>query len=188
MKKRILSMAMAFVMALSLLPATALAVEETEPVSTTQSTEQNGLSLTKRLSGPGQDGNYTVTLEAYATGEESQVTVSKPLDIALVLDTSGSMEEDIVVGSGTSGLSALNSTYGGNQGTYQMKISDKLGVTRKYDLRYENGQWEYDKIFGGWTPLIGSGYENNAKNIYVKKLDALKIAVYEFVEIGRAHV
>ena len=169
-------------MALSLLPATALAVEETEPVSTTQSTEQNGLSLTKRLSGPGQDGNYTVTLEAYATGEESQVTVSKPLDIALVLDTSGSMEEDIVVGSGTSGLSALNSTYGGNQGTYQMKISDKLGVTRKYDLRYENGQWEYDKIFGGWTPLIGSGYENNAKNIYVKKLDALKIAVYEFID------
>lgn len=44
----------------------------------------------------GENGGYTLTLEAWATGEEVKTTVeiAKPLDIVLVLDVSGSMEEE----------------------------------------------------------------------------------------------
>lgn len=39
------------------------------------------------------DGGYKITLEAYATGESSTSTVIQPVDIVLVLDVSGSMND-----------------------------------------------------------------------------------------------
>lgn len=39
------------------------------------------------------DGGYKITLEAYATGESSTSTVIQPVDIVLVLDVSGSMDD-----------------------------------------------------------------------------------------------
>ena len=44
----------------------------------------------KYVSGPNEDGIFTLNLEAYATGSVSVVT--KPFDIILVLDRSGSMD------------------------------------------------------------------------------------------------
>lgn len=43
-----------------------------------------------------EDGTYTITLEAYATGEKIISTVTKdvPTDIVLVLEMSSSMRED----------------------------------------------------------------------------------------------
>ncbi len=47
----------------------------------------------KKVSGPNEKGVFTLNLEAYATGS---VTVeTKPADIILVLDRSGSMDDDI---------------------------------------------------------------------------------------------
>ena len=117
-----------------------------------------------------------LTLEAYVTGESQTVITKQPVDIALVLDISGSMDEEITVGNGTDVLNVLDSQYGGAEGIYTMRIADGWGVTRRYDLRYRNGQWQYNKILGGWTNLIGSGYESNAKQTYITKLNALKIA------------
>lgn len=56
----------------------------------------NGMVINKTATA-NNDGSYTITLEAYATGEKviSEVTEDVPTDIVLVLDQSGSMEEDI---------------------------------------------------------------------------------------------
>lgn len=61
----------------------------------TETTYQNGLGYSKNISTPDDEGIYTITLEAFTTGN---VTVSKksiPADIVLVLDTSGSMNYDM---------------------------------------------------------------------------------------------
>ena len=52
----------------------------------------SGMSISKKAKDNG-DGTYTITLEAYATGEKVISTVDKdiPTDIILVLDQSGSM-------------------------------------------------------------------------------------------------
>ena len=40
------------------------------------------------------DGTYTIQLEAFSTGESTTVMTQTPTDIVLVLDVSGSMEEN----------------------------------------------------------------------------------------------
>ena len=40
-----------------------------------------------------QDGSYQITMEAFATGSSSTITTSQPVDIVLVLDVSGSMDD-----------------------------------------------------------------------------------------------
>lgn len=42
-----------------------------------------------------EDGTYNITLEAYTTGSVSTIESTKPTDIVLVLDQSGSMAEDM---------------------------------------------------------------------------------------------
>lgn len=59
-------------------------------------------------------------------------------------------------------------------------------ITRDYKLRYHNGEWQYDKIIGSWTNLIGSGYEDRVKDTKIKKLDALKIAAKHFIDTVEA--
>ncbi len=50
----------------------------------------NGLEFTKKAT-DNKDGTYTITMEAYTTGEVITSTKTAPVDIVLVLDQSGSM-------------------------------------------------------------------------------------------------
>ena len=59
----------------------------------TGETQDDGLELTKTVT-PKADGGYTVHLEAYTTGTVTTSTTTKPCDIVLVLDQSGSMAND----------------------------------------------------------------------------------------------
>lgn len=52
----------------------------------------SGVQLSKTVS-DNDDGTYTVRLEAYATGAQTTVVSTKPCDIVLVLDVSGSMDD-----------------------------------------------------------------------------------------------
>ena len=52
--------------------------------------DATGLELNKTATDNG-DGTYTITLEAYTTGTVTVTQTTKPLDIVLVLDQSGSM-------------------------------------------------------------------------------------------------
>lgn len=53
--------------------------------------EQNGLVMSKTIK-KGENGQFLLTLEAYATGSTTTTTTKKPVDIVLVLDVSGSMD------------------------------------------------------------------------------------------------
>ena len=58
----------------------------------TETTYKNGLGYSKNISDhPNDAGIYTITLEAFTTGNVSVTEKSLPADIVLVLDTSGSM-------------------------------------------------------------------------------------------------
>lgn len=59
----------------------------------TGETQDDGLELTKTVT-PKADGGYTVHLEAHPTGTVTTSTTTKPCDIVLVLDQSGSMADN----------------------------------------------------------------------------------------------
>lgn len=61
-----------------------------------ESDPDNGMKISKTATA-NKDGSYTITLEAFATGSKTTSIQKKdvPTDIILVLDQSGSMEDDI---------------------------------------------------------------------------------------------
>ena len=56
-----------------------------------ETTYSNGLGYSKNISTPDDEGIYTITLEAFTTGNVTVTKKSIPADIVLVLDVSGSM-------------------------------------------------------------------------------------------------
>ncbi len=95
--KRLLTWVLVLVMTLSLLPLNVLA-DETDAAGDTNtdtkySTEKSGANLVKSAT-KNADGTYTIKLESWVTGTVEQTTGSAPLDIVLVLDQSGSMNEN----------------------------------------------------------------------------------------------
>ncbi len=54
----------------------------------------NGIGTNKTVSAEDSDGNYTITLETWATGGTTVVTSAAPADIVLVLDLSQSMTQN----------------------------------------------------------------------------------------------
>ena len=60
-----------------------------------ETTYSNGLGYSKNISTPDDEGIYTITLEAFTTGNVTVTKKSIPADIVLVLDTSGSMNYDM---------------------------------------------------------------------------------------------
>ena len=90
--KRLLTWVLVLVMTLSLLPLNVLAASDP---ATDGGAQQSAMNFTKTADGPDANGNYTITMTAQATGKEVETTKTVPMDIALVLDVSGSMVEYI---------------------------------------------------------------------------------------------
>lgn len=97
MKKRLLAAIMSLCMIVSLLPVSAFAVEDpgtpADTVDSVSTAENSPVQITKTVSAPDDSGNYTLKLESYVTGKVTS-TAPTPMDIALVLDVSGSMDEE----------------------------------------------------------------------------------------------
>ena len=97
MKKRFLSIVLAVLMLVSVLPVTAMAAdgptdtgaEGTQTAVGTVSTD-GAIHVNKSVSADGK----TLELEAFATNTVSTETTYDPLDIVLVLDVSGSMGDN----------------------------------------------------------------------------------------------
>lgn len=87
MKKRIFAALLTLVMMLSLLPMNALAA------TSDPETDGGDMTFTKTAAGPDNDGNYTITMTAQAKGQTTTTTTTAPMDIVLVLDQSGSMDD-----------------------------------------------------------------------------------------------
>ena len=161
MKRRLMAVLMACVMTLSLLPISALA------------TENSGMEFTKDAR-DNRDGTYTISMEAWATGKTTTSTTTVPLDIALVLDVSGSMD-DPFAGTYQKKIDALKTAVNGFIEGVAAKSPDSNISIVKFagdmanwvgnDTYQENGyRYNYTQIVTNLTPA-GTGK------------DALKAAV-----------
>lgn len=83
--------------------------------------EEGGMKTSKKVTGP-EGGYYTIELESFATGETTVTESATPVDIVLVLDVSGSMDEAMssYTARGSQGYTYNN--YGNN--TYYYKHTD----------------------------------------------------------------
>ena len=183
MKRRLMAVLMACVMTLSLLPISALA------------TENSGMEFYK-TAGDNGNGTYTISMEAWATGKTTTQVKPQPLDIALVLDVSGSMADPFT----------QDST------TYTKVYAPDLNQNDTYYVVYTDNYWGSYHIEVSWCSTCNawtdgcsnwwSGHEpgtsftpkQNAEDtggtqFYVKqktagqsKLEALKIAVNSFID------
>ena len=96
MKKRILSAFLVLCMMLTMVPTAALAAEDPGGGNGSDRvhTESNDGIVVDKTVNYDEDGNYSLTLEAYVTNEVTKGSKTTPLDIVLVLDVSGSMAQN----------------------------------------------------------------------------------------------
>lgn len=204
--KRALALVLALVMALSLVALPSFAAGEGDsaglpngvsvvnPGGPTEGVTGMEMSKTLQLNADGKTG--TLTLEAYATGQSQVVQKDVPLDIVLVLDTSGSMDNKI---------SEYHETYSiSNNGTYYYMDSNGQYQRAYYcdgqDWRggsnHEAG-WYSENHQSNWrncqgetgtrlTPKTSSADTNGVQFFYtssqLSRMDALKTAVNNFAE------
>lgn len=130
---------------------------------------QQDALVTSKTATLNADGSYKIRLESYSTGTVTQQTTTKPTDIVLVLDQSGSMAEKF------SQVSRANADKeaGKTEGAYLTPDDE--------ELRYNNGEWEYYhyhySFFGGYYQW--DAYSGNV--FYSSRLLALKTAATTFV-------
>ena len=137
----------------------------------------SGVQLSKTVTKDENSDAYTVRLEAYATGAQTTVVSTKPCDIVLVLDVSGSMDEDL----GSVSKTAADKELGKIEGYYY--YSDRDG---RYDIRYntQTNQWEAkDKwVSTGWFDDYYDWQTCSRTTFSYSKLSALKSAVNTFID------
>ena len=140
----------------------------------------NGVVLNKKADKL-DNSTYKITMEAYATGASTTQVSTEPVDIVLVLDVSGSMDELI------------------SDKDYK-KVYD-LDTRKKYYYKRDNGKyrevtwneeeksWGYNSLLS-WNSVEPKNNENdNARDhkqffeqVTPKKIDALKTAVNGFID------
>ena len=148
--------------------------------------DNSGIVLNKTAA-VNSDGSYTITLEAYATGETTTTVTQQPVDIVLVLDVSGSMSDPF---QGGGYVEVYDDGSLDRTKTYYISSGD--GVT-EVTWDSERGSWGFASGFFGWrwtscTPKTSSS--DNDRNhtqfyTYVKsqsKMAALKTAVNGFID------
>lgn len=150
--KQALALVLALVMALSLVALPSFAEgEETgggngsPRVEYAGETGKNngGLVMSKTVSQT-SESEFLLTLEAYATGSTTTTTTKKTVDIVLVLDVSGSMDENL-----------MNYTY---NSVYNPKTNGRTD----YYYQDENGQYQQayycDGEYGVWGSRHDAGW------------------------------
>lgn len=190
--KRALALVLALVMALSLMALPSFAEGEestgTGTAVTGGSTNTPGLELRKVY----DPSKGLLTLEAYATGSTTTTTTTDPVDIVLVLDVSGSMDDPI------SSSETYNPVYSvSKSGTYYYQANGQ------YQRVYYCDGGIISDCSGGWftrehgyfdhkgtqlTPKTSASDSNTSHTQFytrtestTKKIDALKSAVNGFV-------
>ncbi len=189
--KRLLTWVLVLVMTLSLLPLNVLAASDPATDGGAAAADDK-LHFSKKATLDQQTGEITVRMEAWATGEVTTNTSTEALDIALVLDVSGSMKEDFI---------PENSEF---VPVYDLDKNETYYVKGTFGLYHEVtwcadcGKWTRGCIgASGWHVSLGkyeaktnaddsnSDHEQLYKYSYTpgqSKLDALKGAVNSFID------
>ena len=154
---------------------------------------QNNVSTGKSVSGPDANGQYTISLETFATGSQVLVEKGVPADIVLVLDVSGSMDENMTTYTYTE--VARDWTYNnfGNSTYYYLDGTEYRAVSRatsgrtntQYYLRYRdaNNNWtDLGSRSTSQTNVLWSGTLYSRSTETKTKMTALKDAVKDFID------
>lgn len=183
--KQALALVLALVMALSLVALPSFAEgEETGGGDTGMpyikdhggTVIKDGLVMSKTIK-EGENGQFLLTLEAYATGSTTTTTTKDPVDIVLVLDVSGSMDDYMETYSVSPG------------GTYYRKDSD--GDFQRVYYCSSCGGWftrEHGYTHYYSTQLFPktSASDTNTRHTQfysdVTKMETLKSAVSTFID------
>lgn len=167
------SKAVSLLLSLSLLAGVAVPAALTLPVQAEEPSTDGGLVINKTAD-DNPDGTYTITLDAYATGEKiiTEETKEVPTDIVLVLDQSGSMAWSM--------------------NTYSFRPYENRTNSQYYNLRHNGGSSNlyYKLDNGGYATVSVSRnvvtttetyeecrnwrnyqYYSNSQNLYVKNAD-----------------
>ena len=138
-KKRALASALALTMAASVLPTAGFAAGGSGTGTPLADTGDLVMNKTAKLE---NDGTYTIQLEAFSTGEVTTVSTQTPTDIVLVLDVSGSMDENFTYTSGQQWTSVRDD------------FGSRNGPTDAYhhcpDGSYSPVEWTE---WGGWSAM-----------------------------------
>lgn len=196
--KRALALVLALVMALSLVALPSFAAGEEESAGDTGmpyikdqggKVEKDGLVMSKTIK-EGENGQFLLTLEAYATGSTTTTTTTDPVDIVLVLDVSGSMKDNISDKNDYYETYSIDTDgtyyYKDNNGQYQQAYYCEGGFTH-------DGGWYTEKHSNG---ILGFGAHHDGRRLPPKtssadtagiqfysrmKIDVLRSAVKGFV-------
>ena len=148
--RRLLSWVCVLALCMSLLPVTALATTgsgtQKDPVTNTE----NQVTVNKWVTGTGTENDpYRLNMEAYASDTITSTTTTTPLDIVLVLDTSGSMADSFGEDEGYRYTEVEKTEWSYNDirnagNDYFVEVDG-----RYYEVVAEaDGSWEYDG--GDW--------------------------------------
>ena len=182
--KRALALVLALVMALSLVALPSFAEGEETGGDTGMpyikdqggKVEKDGLVMSKTIK-EDENGQFLLTLEAYATGSTTTTTTKKPVDIVLVLDVSGSMDDYM-------------ETYSiSPNGTYYRKDSDG-DFQRVYYCSSCGGWFTREHVYTHYygtrlTPKTSASDTNTSHTQFysdVTKMETLKSAVSTFID------
>lgn len=149
--------------------------------------ENDGLVVDKTAKANG-DGTYTITLEAYATGESVTSSTEKdvPTDIILVLDDSGSMAYDFSTVTDDSFVRYYenNSVLHG----YRHNQDDGRFVTKNLWYKVEEEYYSVSVVreavlsYEEYSGETNSTYYNDRNNLYLKTTDG----TYLEIEVRRS--
>ena len=166
-KQKFLAALLAVVMLFTLVPVVSVSADEAASAGT--QTGNSGLHLDKSVEVQ-DDGTYTITLEAYATGTVTTSTTSKPCDIVLLLDQSGSMSDALGTLS-TSNYSAVATTNAPLMFIFQniktLYCTDDGGKTfYEVYISYDDGDYSLCKTDGTVIQTVSHVYSSFSQTIY----------------------
>ncbi len=164
---------------------------------------EGGMATSKTVTGP-VNGYYTISLESFATGETTVTESSIPVDIVLVLDVSGSMDEgmDAIKYTARTSQGYSYNSYGNNTYYYLHTDGNYYAVSRSregswwnnyrdYRLSFRVGNTTYYLSGTGVTTTPPTNYDSAGNTIWtgvlyeqssVTKMEALKEAVGVFID------
>lgn len=184
--KRALALVLALVMALSLVALPSFAAGEEESAGDTGmpyikdqggKVEKDGLVMSKTIK-EGENGQFLLTLEAYATGSTTTTTTKKPVDIVLVLDVSGSMKDYMETYSISPGGTYYYYArfYSGYKRAYYCSSCEGW-YTKDHSKNHNEGIQLFPKTSASDTNTSHTQFYSD-----VTKITALKTAVNAFID------
>lgn len=190
--KRALALVLALVMALSLVALPSFAEGEEESAGDTGmpyikdhggTVIKDGLVMSKTIK-EGENGQFLLTLEAFATGTTTTTTTKDPVDIVLVLDVSGSMDENMEYRE-TYSISPGGTYYYYDEGSFLSPAGYKQAYYCSRCEEWYTAQHNYNySHYNGERLTPKTSAESSGTQFYsaVTKITALKTAVNAFID------